>query len=44
MKNWARMLTLIFVGLWFVLGLIGLARNPSAWHIVRTLVEVVILV
>ena len=43
-RNWARVLTLVFVGLWFVIGLVGLARHPSAWHIVRTVVEVVILV
>ena len=44
LQNWARVLTLVFVGLWFVVGLVGLARHPSAGHVVRTLVEVVILV
>ena len=44
LQNWARVLTLVFVGLWFVVGLVGLARHPSAGHVVRTLVEVVIFV
>ena len=44
LKNWARILTLLFVGLALLMGLIGLARHPSAWHMVRTAVELAILV
>jgi len=44
LNNWARVLTLFFVGLALLLGMIGLVRNPNAWHLVRTLVEVAILV
>ena len=44
LKNWARILTLIFVGLWFVVGLIGLVHHPTTWHMVRAAVDVVILV
>lgn len=44
LKNWARALTLVFVGLWFVVGLIGLARHPTTWHLVRVAVDVLILV
>jgi uncharacterized membrane protein (DUF2068 family) len=43
LKNWARMLTLIFVALWFLVGLIGLVRHPTSWHVVRAVVDVVIL-
>ena len=43
-KNWARVLTLFFVGLALLMGLIGLARHPTPWHMVRTAVEVAILV
>ena len=44
LNNWARVLTLFFVGLALLLGMIGLVRHPNAWHLVRTLVEVAILV
>jgi hypothetical protein len=44
LKNWARVLTLIFVALWFLVGLIGLLRHPTPWHMVRSVVEVAILV
>jgi uncharacterized membrane protein (DUF2068 family) len=43
LKNWARMLTLVFVGLWFVVGLLGLVRHPTSWHMVRAVVDVVII-
>jgi len=44
LKNWARTLTLIFVALSLVMGLLGLARHPTSWHTVRAAVDVVILV
>ena len=43
LKNWARMLTLFFVALWFLVGLIGLVRHPTSWYVVRAVVDLVIL-
>lgn len=44
LKNWARVLTLILVTIWLLFGLLGLLRHPTAWHMIRMLVDVVILV
>jgi Predicted membrane protein (DUF2127) len=44
LKNWARMLTLILVSIWLLFGLLGLLRHPTPWHMIRTLVDVAILV
>ncbi len=33
LNNWARVLTLFFVGLALLLGMIGLVRHPNAWHL-----------
>jgi hypothetical protein len=44
LNNRARVLTLFFVGLALLLGMIGLVRHPTAWQLVRMLVEVAILV
>lgn len=43
LKNWTRTLTLIFVASWFLVGLVGLVRHPTSWHVVRAVVDVVIL-
>jgi uncharacterized membrane protein (DUF2068 family) len=42
LKNWARVLTLILVTIWLLFGLLGLLRHPTAWHMIRMLVDVVI--
>ncbi len=44
LKNWARTVTMILVGIWLVFGLIGLLRFPTAWHIVRVLIDGAIVV
>jgi uncharacterized membrane protein (DUF2068 family) len=44
LKNWARVLTLILVTVWLPFGLLGLLRYPTAWHMIRMLVDVGILV
>jgi hypothetical protein len=44
LKNWARVLTLILVTIWLLFGLLGLLRDPTAWHLIWTLVDVAILV
>jgi hypothetical protein len=44
LKNWARVLTLILVTIWLLFGLLGLLRHPTAWHMIRMLVDVAILV
>jgi hypothetical protein len=44
LKNWARVLTLILVTIWLLFGLLGLLRYPTAWHMIRVLVDVAILV
>jgi hypothetical protein len=44
LKNWARALTLILVIIWLLFGLVGLLRHPTAWHMIRVLVDVAILV
>jgi hypothetical protein len=44
MKNWARVLTIVFVSFWFLVGLIGLFRFPATWHIVRAAIEVAIVI
>jgi hypothetical protein len=43
LKNWARMATLILVTIWLLFGLVGLLRYPTAFHIVRVLIDVAIL-
>jgi len=44
LKNWARVSTLFFVGLTFLIGLISMVRHPYPWHVVRAVVEIAILV
>ncbi|MGC2197411.1 MAG: DUF2127 domain-containing protein [Terriglobales bacterium] len=44
MKNWARALTLVIVSIGLLLGLLGLLRHPTPWHMFRVLVDVAILV
>ena len=44
LKNWARVLALIFVALSFFFGLIGLLHFPTPWHIVRAGIQIAILV
>jgi uncharacterized membrane protein (DUF2068 family) len=44
LKNWARMLTLILASIWLLFGLFGLLPHPTPWHMIRTLVDVAILV
>ena len=44
LKNWARVLALIFVALSFFFGLIGLLHFPTPWHIVRAGIQIAIVV
>jgi predicted membrane protein DUF2127 len=44
LKNWARTVTVILVGIWLVFGLIGLLRFATPWHIVRVLIDGAIVV
>jgi hypothetical protein len=44
LKNWARALTLILVTIWLLFGLLGLLRHPTAWYMIRVLVDAAILV
>jgi uncharacterized membrane protein (DUF2068 family) len=44
LKNWARVLAIVFVTLAFFFGLIGLLRFPTPWHIVRAGIQIAIVV
>ncbi|PYX37439.1 MAG: hypothetical protein DMG81_14170 [Acidobacteria bacterium] len=44
LKGWARTATLILATLWLLSALLSVMRYPSAFHIVRALVDVAILV
>jgi len=44
LKNWARVATLVLAAIWLLSALFGVARYPTAFHIVRVLVDVAILV
>ena len=44
MKNWARMLTLIFAVIWLASATIRLVSYPSPFHVLRAVVDVAILV
>ena len=39
LKNWARAVTIVLVSIWLLLGLIGILRFPTPWHIVRVLID-----
>ncbi len=44
MKNWARMLTLIFALIWLASAAFRLVHSPTAFHLLRAAVDVAILV
>jgi uncharacterized membrane protein (DUF2068 family) len=44
MKNWARILTLIFALIWLLSALIRMAHFPTPFHLLRAAVDVAILV
>lgn len=44
LKNWARVVSLVFVALWFFVGLVGLLHFPTPWHIVRAGIQIAIFV
>jgi Predicted membrane protein (DUF2127) len=44
MKNWARVLTLIFALIWLASAMLRLIQFPTAFHILRAGVDVAILV
>ena len=44
MKNWARMLTVLFVGLLLIWHLLGLAHFPTPWHILRVVIDAAIVI
>jgi uncharacterized membrane protein (DUF2068 family) len=44
LKNWARIVALVFVAFFFLVGLIGLLHFPSPWHIVRAGIQIAIFV
>jgi|SRR5579862_6777041 uncharacterized membrane protein (DUF2068 family) len=44
MKNWARVLTLIFAVIWLASATLRLMQVPSAFHLLRAAVDVAILV
>ena len=43
-KNWARVLTLIFAGLWLLFGLLKVAHFPTPWHLLRVVVDAAIII
>jgi len=43
LRNWARTLTLVFTGIWLVLGLFRMFPHPTAWQIIRAAADVVII-
>jgi hypothetical protein len=44
MKNWARILTLIFAVIWLLSALVRLVHFPTPFHLLRAAVDVAILV
>ena len=44
LKNWARVAILILAAIWLLSALLGVARYPTPFHIVRVLVDIGILV
>jgi uncharacterized membrane protein (DUF2068 family) len=44
LKNWARVVAIAFVALWFFVGLFGLLHFPSPWHIIRAAIQIGIAV
>jgi hypothetical protein len=44
LKTWGRTLTIVLTGIWLVFGLFGLLHRPFPTHIVRLVVDAVILV
>jgi len=44
MKNWARVLTLVFAVIWLLWGLMKLSHFPTPWHIARVIVDLAIVV
>lgn len=44
LKNWARAVTIVFVSIWLFLGLIGILRFPTPWHVLRVLIDGAIVV
>jgi uncharacterized membrane protein (DUF2068 family) len=44
LKAWARTATLILATIWLLSALLGVVRYPTAFHILRVLVDVAILV
>jgi uncharacterized membrane protein (DUF2068 family) len=42
-KNWARVLTLVFAGLWLLFGLMKVAHFPTPWHLLRVAVDAAII-
>ena len=44
LKGWARTATLILATIWLLSALLGVMRYPTAFHILRALVDVAILI
>jgi uncharacterized membrane protein (DUF2068 family) len=44
LQGWGRFLTLVLTGLWLIFGLVGLLHHPFPTHILRVVVDGVILV
>jgi uncharacterized membrane protein (DUF2068 family) len=44
MKNWARVLTLIFAVIWLASAMLRLIHFPTPFHLLRAAVDVAILV
>jgi hypothetical protein len=44
MKNWARLLTLIFALIWLASAMVRLVSYPTPFHVLRAAVDVAILV
>ena len=44
LKTWGRSLTLVLTGLWLIFGLFGLMHRPFPTHILRIIVDGVVLV
>ena len=42
-RNWARLLTLLFAGLWLVFGILRLSSYPTPWHVLRIVVDAAIV-
>jgi hypothetical protein len=43
-RNWARVLTLVFAGLWLLFGLLRIGAFPTPWHILRLVIDAAIVV